>query len=147
MQRSFYALLLLASVFVFSSCQKTSVLANEQSIEGTWVVTGIASDRAYDFNGDGYPETDIYGSYTSCQRDVVAVFSSGGYGQMRQGCNATWQNINWQLTNGNRTLNIELPTDDLNLSLQQFDNYTIRGVDQVLINGNYYNITYTFQRR
>lgn len=147
MKRSFYVLLLGASALVFSSCQKSDVLPTEQNIEGTWVVTGITSDRAYDFNGDGYTETDIYNSYSSCGRDIAATFQSGGYGQMRQGCNAPWQNISWQLTNGNRTLNISLPNDDLNLALQQFDNYTIRGVDQVQINGSYANITYTFQRR
>jgi hypothetical protein len=148
MQRSFYAILFLLSAFAFTSCQKSGdVVATQQDIEGTWVVTGITSDRAYDFNGDGYTETDIYGSYNSCGRDIVAVFQSGGYGQMRQGCNANWQNINWQLTNNNRNLDIALPNDDLNLALQQFDNYTIRGVDQVQINGNYFNVTYTFQRR
>ncbi|GAA4740018.1 hypothetical protein [Flavisolibacter ginsenosidimutans] len=147
MQRPFYALLLLASAFAFTSCQKTNVIANEQNIEGTWAVTGIRSDRAYDFNGDGYSETDIYGSYNSCQRDIVVVFQPNGYGQMRQGCNAGWQNTSWQLTNGNRNLDIALPNDDLNLSLQQLDNYTIRGVDQVQINGNYFNITYTLQRQ
>lgn len=147
MQRIFYAVFLVLSAFVFTSCQKSSdVITDQQNIEGTWAITGITSDRAYDFNGDGRTETDIYGSYNSCGRDIVAIFQSGGYGQMRQGCNAYWQNISWQLTN-NRTLNIALPDDDLNLSLQQLDSYTIRGVDQVVINGSYFNITYTFQRR
>jgi len=44
-------------------------------------------------------------------------------------------------------LNLSLPNDQLNLDLQQFNDYTIRGTDQVNINGNYFNITYTFQRR
>ena len=64
---------------------------------------------------------------------------------MRQGCNANWQNMNWQLYNNALTIN--LPDDELNLQLQQLDDYTIRGTDQVQINGNYFNITYTFQRR
>lgn len=148
MQRKFYAALLSLSALVFTSCQKSyDIVADAQIIEGTWAITGITSDRAYDFNGDGRTETDVYGSYSACGRDIVTVFQSGGYGQMRQGCTAPWQNIDWQLTNGNRTLNITLPDDDLNLSLQQLSNNTIRGVDQVSINGNYVNITYTFQRR
>lgn len=134
-------------LFFFSSCQKTDVITNEQSLEGTWMITGISSDRSYDFNGDGRTETDIYGSYNSCQRDIVVTFDSGGYGEMRQGCNAYWQNITWRLSNGNRQLNIVLPDDQINLAISQFDEYTIRGVDQVNVNGNTFNITYTFQRR
>lgn len=145
MNRSFYLLLLAASAIVFSGCQKTDILNNERNIEGTWVVTGITSDRPYDFNGDGYSETDIYAGYSSCGRDIVTVFEYGGYGQMRQGCNAPWQNMNWQLYNN--TLTINLPNDQLNLQLRQLDEYMIRGTDQVTVNGNYFNITYTFQRR
>jgi hypothetical protein len=145
MNRYFYSVLLLISVVAFSSCQKTDVFNEERNIEGTWSITGIGSDRPYDFNGDGYAETDIYSTYSSCGRDIVTVFQSGGYGQMRQGCNAYWQNMNWQLYSN--TLTINLPDDQLNLQLQQFDNYTIRGTDQVTINGNYFNITYTFQKR
>ena len=148
MRRPFYFFLLFALAVVgFTSCKKNSIIADERNIEGTWTVTAITSDRAYDFNGDGRTETDIYGSYTSCGRDIVVVFDQSGYGQMRQGCNSPWQNMNWQLTNGNQSLNISLPNDQLNLSLQQFDEYTIRGTDQVNVNGNYFNITYTFQRR
>lgn len=111
------------------------------------MVTGITSDRAYDFNGDGRTETDVYGSYTLCQRDIAVTFESGGYGQMRQGCNASWQNITWRLSNNNRQLDIVLPNDDINLAVSQFDKYTIRGVDQVYVNGTTFNITYTFQRQ
>jgi len=145
MRRIFYFFILGFSAFAFSSCQKTDIVNNERNIEGTWSITGIRSDRSYDFNGDGYTETDIYNTYSSCGKDIVVVFQSGGYGQMRQGCNANWQNTSWQLYNN--SLSINLPDDELNLQLQQFDDYTIRGTDQVQINGNYFNITYTFQRR
>jgi hypothetical protein len=146
MHRRFYFILLAVALIGFTSCQKTNVIGNEQNIEGTWAITGISSDRSYDFNGDGRSETDIYGTYNSCGRDIVIVFEANGYGQMRQGCNAPWQNITWRLSS-NQTLNITLPDDQLNLALQQFDDYTIRGTDQVNMNGNYFNITYTLQRR
>jgi len=147
MRRPFYFLLLAIAVISFSSCQKNNdIIADERNIEGTWSITGINSDRAYDFNGDGRTETDIYGSYTSCGRDIVIIFQANGYGQMRQGCNSPWQNMSWRLVN-NQTLNIALPDDDINLQLQQMDDYTIRGTDQVTLNGNYFNITYTLQRR
>ncbi|MDQ3278179.1 MAG: hypothetical protein M3Q06_07625 [Bacteroidota bacterium] len=135
------------ALIAFSSCEKADVITDEQSLEGTWVVTDIRSSRAYDFNGDGRTETDIYGSYNACQRDIVVVFERSGYGRMRQGCNAYWENINWQLSNNNRQLVIQLPNDELNLSNLQADNYTIRGVDRVTLNGNSFDITYTFQRQ
>lgn len=148
MNKKIYLLaLVVLSVVALTSCQKTAVVTNEQSLEGTWIVTGITSDRAYDFNNDGRTETDLYGSYTPCQRDIVVVFNADGYGQMRQGCNASWQNITWQLSNNNRELDIILPDDQLNLAVSQFSNSTIRGTDQVMLNGNTFNITYTFQRR
>lgn len=145
MNRYFYSILVASCAFAFSSCQKSEIITNERNIEGTWYITGIRSDRSYDFNGDDYTETDIYNTYSSCGKDISIVFQSGGYGQMRQGCNARWQNISWQFYSN--TLTITLPDDQLNLQLQQFDDYTIRGTDQVTINGNYFNITYTLQRR
>lgn len=148
MRRQFTLLTLsLLSIFAFSSCQKGDVITNEQSLEGTWAVTGITADRAYDFNGDGRTETDIYGSYNSCQRDIVVSFDANGYGRMRQGCNAYWQDITWRLSNNNRQLQMILPDDQLNLNISQFDEYTIRGTDQVSMNNGTFNITYTFQRR
>ena len=137
----------ISALLLFSSCQKSDIIQDESSLDGTWIITGIRSDRAYDFDGDGRTETDIYGSYTSCQRDIVIVFNRDGYGRMRQGCNAYWENITWRLSNNNRQLDIQLPDDQLNLSISQFDNYTIHGVDQVSLNGQNFRITYTLQRQ
>jgi hypothetical protein len=134
-------------LFILSSCQKSDVIRDERSLDGIWRVTDIRSDGAYDFDGDGRTETDIYGSYSSCQRDIVIDFSTDGYGRMRQGCNAYWDNITWRLSNGNRQLDIQLPDDQLNLSISQFDNNTIRGVDQVSLDGRNFQITYTLQRQ
>ncbi|HVF82361.1 MAG TPA: hypothetical protein VM884_10520 [Flavisolibacter sp.] len=151
MPKQFYSLVLCLStvLIVFSSCQKNSndIISNQQNLEGTWSITGISSDRSYDFNGDGRSETNIYGTYSYCQQDIVLVFTANGGGQIRQGCNASWQNINWRFTNNSRSLVISLPGDELNLSLSQFDDYTIRGTDPVYLDGNNFNVTYTFQRR
>lgn len=134
-----------AGMLAFTGCKKDSSITNQQDLVGSWYVTGITSDRAADFNGDGYTETDIYGSYNSCQRDIVLRFDQGGTGVSRQGCNAPSQTFYWTL-NGNSQLNIDLPGDDLNLNITQFSSNTLRGVDQVYLNGSTYNITYTLQR-
>ena len=88
MRRSFYFLSLSFLLVLFTSCQKDSVITDARSIEGTWAVTAITSDRAYDFNGDGRTETDIYSTYNACGRDIVTIFQGNSTGQMRQGCNA-----------------------------------------------------------
>lgn len=132
---------------LFTSCTKGTIISDTEDITGTWAVTGIRSNLSYDWDGDGRSETDIYGSYSSCQRDIILVLDRNGNGQSRQGCNASWQSLYWDLTNGNRTLNISLYGDDLNLDLTQLSYNTIRGEDHVTVNGRDFVITYTLSRR
>lgn len=138
---------LLAAVIVFSGCTKNDVISNENDITGTWAVTGIRSNIANDWDGDGYPETNIYGTYSSCERDIVLVFDYNGSGQSRQGCDAYWQNLNWQLLNNNRTLYIGIPDGDINLNNLRVGANTIQGDDNVYSNGRNYIVTYTLQRQ
>ena len=145
MIRQIFTPILILSVFVLSSCSKNDVTASTDDIVGTWQVTDIRSDRPFDWDGDGYTETDIFSTYSYCQRDIMLVFENGGYGQSRQGCNAYWQDMYWQL--GNRNLTIDLPGDDLNLNLVQFTPYSIRGEDYVYMNGQNFTITYTLSKR
>lgn len=139
--------ILLATVFFFSSCTKSDVISNDTDVVGTWAVTGIRSNMANDWDGDGYSETDIYGTYSYCQRDIVLTFDQYGTGQGRQGCNSYWQNLNWQLTNGNRTLRVDMIDDVIELNNLRVSYNTIQGDDYVYSNGRNYTITYTLQRR
>jgi hypothetical protein len=141
------SLLLLATIFFFSSCTKSDVISNDADVVGTWAVTGIRSNIANDWNGDGYSETDIYGNYSYCQRDIVLTFDQYGTGQGRQGCNSYPQNLNWQLSNGNRTLRIDMIDDVIELNNLRVSYNTIQGDDYVYSNGRDYVITYTLQRR
>ena len=132
-------------VLFLSSCSKNDVRATADDLIGVWEVTGIRSDRPYDWDGDGFEETDIFSNYSFCQRDITLVFEEGGYGQSRQGCNSFWENMYWQLSG--RNLSIDLPGDNLNLDLVQFTPYTIRGDDYVYVNGQNFVITYTLSKR
>lgn len=148
MQKKFFTpFLLIAIILIVSSCTKSDVISNEYDVVGTWAVTGIRSNVANDWDGDGYSETDIYGTYSSCQRDIVLVFDDYGTGQGRQGCNSYWQNLNWQLTNNNRNLRIDLLEDVIELSNLRVSSNTIQGDDNIYSNGRYYTVTYTLQRR
>jgi hypothetical protein len=137
--------LLVSTLFVFSNCTKQDTVTNTNQIQGTWVVTGISSDYPYDWNNDGYTETDIFSTYSYCQRDISLNFQQSGYGQSRQGCDAPIENMSWQLAN-NR-LDISMPSGDINLTITQFDGSTLRGYDQVNANGRTYNINYTLNKR
>lgn len=134
-------------LFIFSGCTKSDVISNDYDVVGRWAVTGIRSNIANDWDGNGYSETDIYGTYSSCQRDIVLVFDDYGTGQGRQGCNSYWQNLNWQLTNNNHNLRIDLIEDVIELSNLRVSSNTIQGDDNVYSNGKYYTVTYTLQRR
>jgi hypothetical protein len=141
------SLLLTAIIAVLSSCAKSDVISDEYDVVGTWAVTDIRSNIANDWDGDGYSETDIYGTYSYCQRDIILTFDEYGTGQGRQGCNSYWQNLNWQLINNNRTLHIDLIDDAIELSNLRVSSNTIQGDDNVYSNGRYYTVTYTLQRR
>jgi hypothetical protein len=138
-------LVFLFSLVAISSCTKESTISNTDELIGTWEVVGISSNIPYDWDYDGYEETDIYSTYNYCQRDISLSFDYGGYGETRQGCNAPYETLNWQL--GNNRLDIYIPSGDINLYITQFNSNTIRGYDQVQVNGRTYTISYTLNKR
>ena len=132
-------------ILLLTGCVKQDPVNDDSDIIGTWEVTGIRSNIAYDWDGDGRSETDIYSTYSYCQQDIVLVFEHNGYGQSRQGCNASWQSLNWELYNN--TLSIDMYSDQLNLDITQFTNQTIRGEDNVYVDGRNFVITYVLSRK
>jgi hypothetical protein len=42
---------------------------------GSWKITALSCDVAYDWNNDGTTERDIYSTWTSCQRDNLYTFT------------------------------------------------------------------------
>ncbi len=137
----------LALVLVLAGCTRDGEIIEDRDITGEWMVTGISSDRLYDWDGDGYRETDIFGTYSSCQRDIRLYFEDYGSGQSKQGCYASWQSMYWSFTNGGNTLNIDLPGDELNLDIIQHTQNSLRGQDRIYVDGTYMTVTYTLRRR
>lgn len=144
-KRNLLPLLFFASVFTLMSCTKDDRVSNSDEVIGTWAVTGIRSDSPYDWDHDGYAETDIYNTYDYCEREISLSFDYGGYGEARQACDAPYETLRWQW--GNNRLDISIPSGDINLYITQFNGNTIRGYDQVQVNGRTYNITYTLQKQ
>ena len=145
MFRSITSAALLVSVLLFSSCTRQDILTEEDNLLGTWAITGITSDQAYDWDGDGRRETDIYRTYTVCERDIVLIFDRNGYGEIREGCDQNFVDMEWDYS-GSR-LDLYIPSGNMNLDLIQSDSRTIRGVDRVQVNGNTFMVTYTLTRR
>jgi hypothetical protein len=140
-----YSIVLTGLLFTLASCTREGVIDETADVTGTWAVTGIRSNIAYDWDGDGYTEYDILSTYDYCERDIVLSLEYGGYGQIRQGCFAPWENIYWDLTGNN--LRIDMPGDNLNLYILSLSNYSFRGEDQVYVDGRNFTITYTFSRQ
>lgn len=89
-------LLVFTSIFIFTSCYKIETEANSlpqgfsvSQIIGTWKITGITSDKAYDWDGNGSPESDIYNTWSECKKDNLYQFNSNYSGVYKLDCNST----------------------------------------------------------
>ena len=77
-------LYLVISVFFISSCNDHLKIEKnddpqgyaDSQFVGSWKVTALSCDVAYDWNNDGTTERDIYSTWTSCQRDNLYTFTA-----------------------------------------------------------------------
>lgn len=71
---------------------------------GSWKITALSSDVAYDWNNDGTTERDIYSTWSACERDNLFTFTgdtaTGGYkkGTFKINCSVT-KTGEWQIVN------------------------------------------------
>ena len=150
-RKTFYTLPVLFLMLVLvAGCSKNDADADvntgQEDVTGSWSVTGIQSDRAYDWDGNGSTETDIFGTYSVCNRNIVYVFETGGTGRVSEGCTAPFVNISWQLS-GRRLTVQGVPSGDINLDLIPSNAGTLKGTDDINVNGTSYRVTYTFTKR
>lgn len=74
-------------------------------VTGTWEIVAKTGSVAYDWNGDGTPETDIYSSMTDCQKGFNIYFAPGMDGVVHQDCATLQKQITWNLTENGWRLN------------------------------------------
>ena len=98
---SFFAGLLV--ITLFSSCYKVEVEKNDlpqgysvAQLIGVWKITGISSDKAYDWDGNGTTEKDIYSVWSSCEKDNLYQFNSNYSGTYKLSCSDT-KSGTWRL--------------------------------------------------
>jgi hypothetical protein len=76
-------LYLFTSVFFISSCNDHLKIEKnddpqgyaDSQFVGSWKITGLSSDVAFDWNNDGTTERDIYSTWTACERDNLYTFT------------------------------------------------------------------------
>ena len=93
-------------IIIFPSCYKVEVEANSRpqgfsvaQLIGKWKITGISSDKANDWDGNGTSETDIYSTWPACQKDNLYQFNSNFSGTYKLNCSDT-KTGTWQLDGG-----------------------------------------------
>ena len=77
-------LYLITSVFFISSCNDHLKIEKnndpqgyaDSQFVGSWKITALSCDVAYDWNNDGTTERDIYSTWTPCQRDNLYTFTA-----------------------------------------------------------------------
>jgi len=94
MKRCLSFIFALFCCLAFSSCYKIEVEANNlpqgysvAQIVGTWKIIGISSNKARDWDGNGTNETDIYNTWSDCQKNNLYEFNSDYSGTYKMSCN------------------------------------------------------------
>ena len=69
----------------------------DSQVVGNWKITAVSSDVPNDWNGDGTAETDIYATWSSCQKDNLYTFVGDSTGTFKVNCSvseiSTWSII------------------------------------------------------
>jgi hypothetical protein len=70
----------------------------DSQLVGIWKITGYSSNKPYDWNGDGSTETNIYNTWTPCEKDNLYQFIADKSGIFKINCSSsspgTWQIVN-----------------------------------------------------
>lgn len=94
--------LLSLGIFIFS-CKKVEVDANndpqgyaDSQVVGSWKITAVNADIAYDWDGNGVPETDLYPAMSACDKDNLYIFDPNKTGSFKKNCNSSEAGI-WEI--------------------------------------------------
>ncbi|MGZ3839414.1 MAG: DUF5004 domain-containing protein [Flavisolibacter sp.] len=90
------ALVIICLSLLMGSCYKITTEANAlpqgfsvSQVIGTWKVEGLSSDKPYDWDGNGTAETDVYSTWSACEKDNLYTFNSDYSGNYRFSCSST----------------------------------------------------------
>jgi hypothetical protein len=120
--------------------------SNAQVI-GAWKITAVSSDVPNDWNGDGSSETDIYATWSACQKDNLYSFIVDYTGTFKLNCTNT-EAGSWMVVN---TQNLQYYSPATGIELEKFISMTnvefktTRGY--TLSNGQPATVTKTWTRQ
>lgn len=101
-------LYILVAAFFISSCNDHLKIERnddpqgyaDSQFVGSWKVTAVNSDVAWDFDGNGTSETNIWGNWSPCEKDNLYTFVGDKKGTFKMNCSTTkdgsWQVVNTQ---------------------------------------------------
>jgi hypothetical protein len=66
----------------------------DSQVVGSWTITAVQSDKPYDWDGNGTAETDVYTTWSSCQKDNLYELTGTKTGTYKMSCSST-RNGTW----------------------------------------------------
>ena len=153
-------LYLFTSAFFISSCNDHLKIEKnddpqgyaDSQFVGSWRVTALSCDVAFDWNNDGTTERDIYSTWTACERDNLFTFTgdtaTGGYkkGTFKINCSVT-KTGDWQIVNTKSLVYVPLGLGPESERVIEMTSIQFQSILLVTLNGQNATITKTWTRQ
>lgn len=120
-----YLLLLLPAFYSCNDHLKIEANNNPQGyadsqVVGVWKITAFTSNQPYDWDGNGTSETDIYSTWSPCQKDNLFKFVGDKSGVYKLDCNTNLNGV-WQIFNVQQ---LEFTPDGMSTQVEKFISMT-----------------------
>ena len=153
-------LYLFTTVFCISSCNDHLKIEKNNNPQGyadsqfvgSWKITALSSDVAFDWNNDGTTERDIYSTWSSCERDNLFTFTGdtavAGYkkGTFKINCSVT-KNGMWQIVNTKILVYTSAGLSQESETVVDMTSVQFQSILLVTLNGQNATITKTWTRQ
>jgi len=153
-------LYLFTTVFFISSCNDHLKIEKnndpqgyaDSQLVGSWKITALSSDVAYDWNNDGTPERDIYSTWSPCERDNLFTFTAdtavAGYkkGTFKINCSVT-KSGEWQIVNTKDLVYVPLGLGPESERIIDMTSVQFQSILLLTLNGQPATITKTWTRQ
>lgn len=148
-------LLIYAFSFLILSCNDhLKIEANDDpqgyadsQFVGTWKITAVTSDVSWDYDNNGTSETNIYLTWSACQKDNLYTFVGDKTGTFKIDCNNTKQG-SWQIVSTQYLVYTPLASSPESEKIVQMTSVQFKSTLAITLpNGQPANITKTWDRQ
>jgi hypothetical protein len=119
----------------------------DSQLVGTWKITGYTSNKPYDWNGDGSTETNIYNTWTSCEKDNLYQSIADKSGNFKINCSTSTPGT-WLIVN--TTYLVYKPTNQVSVTEKFISMTTVefKTTEEVTVStGQNFTLTKTWTRQ